>query len=73
GSNDGMLHGYRSGANDASGNYSTAATPNDGQEVIAYLLDVTNPANFAESNAASLVVKEISSATLSCVNKSSCG
>ncbi|OHX18980.1 hypothetical protein BI344_10190 [Chromobacterium sphagni] len=127
GSNDGMLHGYRSGANDSSGNYSTAATPNDGQEVIAYvpaaaqantlqysnptyahqyfvdatpaaddlfynnawhtwligglgaggqalfMLDISNPANFAETNAASLVIKEISNATLSCVNKSTCG
>ncbi|MBM2884408.1 hypothetical protein JFK97_08405 [Chromobacterium phragmitis] len=37
GGNDGMLHGYRSGANDSSGNYSTTTTPNDGQEVIAYV------------------------------------
>ncbi|MCD4484739.1 hypothetical protein LQR31_09670 [Chromobacterium vaccinii] len=125
GGNDGMLHGFRSGANDSSGNY--VATNNDGQEVLAYvpaaaqantiqysnptyahqyfvdatpaandlfygsnwhtwligglgaggqamyMLDVSNPANFAESNAASLVVTEINSGTLSCVNKSTCG
>ncbi|HEY4339994.1 MAG TPA: PilC/PilY family type IV pilus protein, partial [Steroidobacteraceae bacterium] len=37
GSNDGMLHGFRSGGFDASGNFTTATTPNDGQEVIAYM------------------------------------
>ena len=37
GSNDGMLHGFRSGGFDTSGNFTTATTPNDGQEVIAYL------------------------------------
>ncbi|MGC0154475.1 pilus assembly protein [Chromobacterium vaccinii] len=127
GGNDGMLHGFRSGAEDSSGNYATSTVPNDGQEVIAYLpaagqantvqfssptyahqyfvdatpaaddlffnnawhtwliggmgaggqalylLDVTNPANFSEANAASLVLSEIGSGTLSCVNKSNCG
>jgi type IV pilus assembly protein PilY1 len=37
GSNDGMLHGFRSGSSDASGNFTTATTPNDGQEVLAYV------------------------------------
>jgi type IV pilus assembly protein PilY1 len=37
GSNDGMMHGFRSGAFDANGNFTTATTPNDGQEVIAYM------------------------------------
>ena len=37
GSNDGMLHGFRTGSNDSSGNFTTATTPNDGQEVIAYV------------------------------------
>jgi type IV pilus assembly protein PilY1 len=37
GSNDGMMHGFRSGSDDASGNFTTATTPNDGQEVIAYV------------------------------------
>ena len=37
GSNDGMMHGFRSGGFDSSGNFTTATTPNDGQEVIAYM------------------------------------
>ena len=35
GSNDGMLHGSRAGANDASGNY--VSTNNDGQEVLGFM------------------------------------
>jgi type IV pilus assembly protein PilY1 len=37
GSNDGMMHGFRSGAFDSTGNFTTATTPNDGQEVLAYV------------------------------------
>ncbi|HTV78969.1 MAG TPA: PilC/PilY family type IV pilus protein, partial [Steroidobacteraceae bacterium] len=37
GSNDGMMHGFRTGSNDSSGNFTTATTPNDGQEVLAYV------------------------------------
>jgi type IV pilus assembly protein PilY1 len=38
GANDGLLHGFRSGAFDSSGNYVTSsATPNDGLEVLAYM------------------------------------
>jgi len=38
GSNDGLLHGFRTGSFDASGNYvANSATPNDGQEVLAYM------------------------------------
>src|SRR5580692_8651672 len=37
GSNDGMMHGFRSGGFDSTGNFSTALTPNDGQEVLAYV------------------------------------
>lgn len=37
GSNDGMLHGFRSGANDKDGVFSTAVTSNDGRELIAYM------------------------------------
>lgn len=38
GSNDGLLHGFESGSYDASGNYvNSAATPNDGKEVLAYM------------------------------------
>jgi type IV pilus assembly protein PilY1 len=38
GSNDGFLHGFRAGSFDAYGNFVTSgATPNDGQEVLAYL------------------------------------
>jgi type IV pilus assembly protein PilY1 len=35
GSNDGLMHGFRSGSYDASGNF--VATGNDGQEVLAYM------------------------------------
>jgi type IV pilus assembly protein PilY1 len=35
GSNDGLLHGFRSGSYDASGNF--VGTGNDGQEVLAYM------------------------------------
>jgi type IV pilus assembly protein PilY1 len=35
GSNDGLLHGFRSGSYDASGNF--VSTGNDGQEVLAYM------------------------------------
>lgn len=37
GSNDGWLHGFRAGATDASGNFSTTTTPNDGREVLGYM------------------------------------
>ncbi|WP_051710468.1 pilus assembly protein [Andreprevotia chitinilytica] len=37
GSNDGLLHGFRSGSYDASGNYVSTTTPNDGKEVLAYM------------------------------------
>ena len=37
GANDGMLHGFRSGAYDATGKFSTAVSPNDGRELIAYI------------------------------------
>ena len=38
GANDGMLHGFRAGAYDASThNFSTATTPNDGQELLSYV------------------------------------
>jgi type IV pilus assembly protein PilY1 len=135
GSNDGFVHGFRSGSFDASGNYvSIAPTPNDGQEVLAYMpgavvntihnptignldfansqyshnffvdatpdtddvfyqsswhtwlvgglgaggaaiymLDITNPTNFAESNASSLVMGEWTSATIGCTNVVNCG
>lgn len=37
GANDGLLHGFRSGSFDASGKFTTATTPNDGAEVLAYM------------------------------------
>ena len=38
GANDGMLHGFRAGSYDLSGNYvADATTPNDGFEVLAYM------------------------------------
>jgi type IV pilus assembly protein PilY1 len=136
GSNDGLLHGFRSGSYDANGNF--VSTGNDGQEVLAYMpasvvqtihsttnsvdyssaqyghnffvdatpatgdvfyggqwhtwlvgglgpggkaifaLDVTNPttANFAETNAANLVIGEWNPSTITCANATvapSCG
>jgi type IV pilus assembly protein PilY1 len=143
GANDGMLHGFRSGAYDAQGNWAPTATlPNDGREVLAYMpaaalstirttdpdydfsnplyshnfyvdatpgtgdvyynnqwrtllasglgaggnatgpvadanmttngaffaLDITNPANFAESNASTLALGEWNSSNLACAN-----
>ena len=38
-----------------------------------YALDVTNPANFSEGNAASLVVGEWTPATITCANVANCG
>jgi type IV pilus assembly protein PilY1 len=38
-----------------------------------YALDVTNPTNFSEGNASTLVMGEWSSSTISCGNTSSCG
>jgi type IV pilus assembly protein PilY1 len=38
GANDGLLHGFRSGSFDANNNYvNNSKTPNDGQEVLAYM------------------------------------
>jgi type IV pilus assembly protein PilY1 len=38
GSNDGLVHGFRSGSYDANGNFvNNALTPNDGREVLAYM------------------------------------
>ncbi|MGH8219197.1 MAG: PilC/PilY family type IV pilus protein [Steroidobacteraceae bacterium] len=37
GANDGMLHGFRSGGFDSSGNFTTASTANDGEEVLAFM------------------------------------
>ncbi len=124
GANDGMLHGFRSGAYNSSGVYDSSST-NDGKELLAYVpgtvvtsyltsysniiyshayfvdatptsgdvfynnswhtwlvggmgtggkgiyaLDVTTPANFSESNAASLVKGEWNSSTLTCTYSS---
>jgi type IV pilus assembly protein PilY1 len=38
-----------------------------------YALDITNPANFSESNASSLVIGEWTPSTLTCANVSGCG
>lgn len=147
GANDGFLHGFRTGAYDSSGKYSTTIHANDGREVIGYMpaqvvssihstttaldyaapsysqntyvdappssgdlyykgawrtwlvgglgsggnpsgvinnktstatgtvfaLDVTDPSQFSEDNAASTVVGEWSSSNLSCANKTGCG
>lgn len=124
GANDGLLHGFRAGANDTAGNY--VSTNNDGMEVLAYMpnetllqinpytnlnynhqffvdatpgpgdlfygnqwhtwlagglggggkamyvLDITSPASFSESNASSVVVKELSATSLVCSNVANC-
>jgi type IV pilus assembly protein PilY1 len=134
GSNDGLLHGFRSGAFDSSGKYVNNSTyPNDGYEVLAYMpgavvntihnttdatldysnsqyghnffvdgtpatddlfyknawhtwlvgglgaggsalyaLDVTNPANFSEGKAATVVIGEWNATNLSCANNGGC-
>lgn len=38
-----------------------------------YALDITNPSNFSEANAASLVMGELTPASLTCANVVSCG
>ena len=38
-----------------------------------YALDITNPSNFSEANAASLVMGEMTPASLTCANVPSCG
>jgi len=134
GSNDGFLHGFRAGGFDAAGNFVTAATPNDGVEVLAfmpgavvstihdnnvsaldysnthyghaffvdappatddlyysgawhtwlvgglgaggsaiYMLDVTDPTQFNEANAASVVIGEWTANNLQCVGTGGCG
>ncbi len=135
GANDGFLHAFRTGSEDANGNViNNTSTPNDGQEVLAYMpgavlntihngtngaldysnpqyahnffvdatagtgdlfyggawhtwlvgglgaggnaiyaLDITNPANFAESNASTLVIGEWSNNTIVCANVTTCG
>ncbi|MHA6908669.1 pilus assembly protein [Ralstonia pseudosolanacearum] len=148
GANDGMVHGFRAGAYDSSGNFvSNTTTPNDGVETVAYMpgavlstihsttgkvdfsspsyshnlyvdatpgtgdlyyngawhtwlvgglggggnaagtiadnttstsgalyaLDITDPTQFSESNASSLVIGEWSSSNLTCVNVANCG
>ena len=139
GSNDGLLHGFRSGSYNADGtfcststNCSGSVTPNDGQEVLAYMpgavlqtihnngtpsldysnsqyghaffvdatpgtgdlfyanawhtwvvgglgpggaaiyaLDVTNPTNFTEANAGSLVIGEWTPTSITCAGTTS--
>jgi type IV pilus assembly protein PilY1 len=127
GANDGFMHGFRSGSFDVSGNYVNTTTPNDGQEVLAYMpaavlktihnptdgtldysgsqyahnffvdatpdvddvfyqnswhtwlvgglgaggaavymLDVTDPSSFSETNAKNIVMGDWSSATIGC-------
>jgi type IV pilus assembly protein PilY1 len=134
GANDGLLHGFRTGAYTASNTYSTAVVPNDGYELLAYMpglvvndihnatvnaldfsnpqyghnyyvdatpgtgdlfyagswhtwlvgglgpggnaiyaLDITNPANFSEGNASTIVKGEWNSSKITCVNVSGCG
>jgi len=135
GANDGLLHGFRSGAYNSAGNYTTSSSqPNDGYEVLAYMpsavistihstsnpqidysnaqyghnfyvdgppssgdlyyqsawhtwligglgpggnaiyaLDITNPANFSETNATSIVFGEWSASTITCANVANCG
>jgi len=48
-------------------------TANPGPAGTIYAIDATNPANFSESNASSLVMGEWSSSSISCVNATTCG
>ena len=134
GADDGLLHGFRAGAYDASNNFvNNSSYPNDGKEILAYMpgaslqsihsttsnidysnaqyahafsvdgapasgdlfyggawhtwlvgglgpggnaiyaLDITNPANFSETNAASLVTGEWTPTSISCTNFTNCG
>jgi type IV pilus assembly protein PilY1 len=148
GADDGLMHGFRTGAFNSVGDFDTTTYPNDGREVLAYVpnqsvntihstsgtldfsaaqyahnffvdgtpgsgdlyyngawhtwlvggmgpggqaggaidtnaatgvgalfaLDVTNPTNFSESNASSLVIGEWNSATITCVTTpTACG
>jgi type IV pilus assembly protein PilY1 len=53
GSNDGFIHGFRAGAFDSSGNFvNDAATPNDGEEVLAYMPNAVLQAIHNSSNSA---------------------
>ena len=57
GSNDGFLHGFRAGSFDVNGNFvNNGTTPNDGQEVLAYMPGST------------LVSAALGSATGGCTN-----
>jgi type IV pilus assembly protein PilY1 len=51
GANDGMLHGFRAGAYDASNNFTTSVTPNDGIDVLSYVpsavINSIHPSNAA--------------------------
>jgi type IV pilus assembly protein PilY1 len=40
---------------------------------LIYALDVTNPGNFSEANASSLVMGEWNNTTITCVSNSNCG
>jgi type IV pilus assembly protein PilY1 len=54
GSNDGFLHGFRTGTFDSGGNFST--TTNDGAEVLAYMPNaVVNTIHTVTANAAGLI------------------
>jgi len=56
-----------------------ASVDSGGTQIIAdpvgaiYAIDVTNPTNFSESNAASLVIGEWNSSTISCTGNATCG
>ena len=53
GSNDGFIHGFRAGAFDSSGNFvNDAATPNDGEEILAYMPNAVLQAIHNSSNSA---------------------
>ncbi|MDE2349127.1 MAG: pilus assembly protein PilY [Gammaproteobacteria bacterium] len=54
GANDGLLHGFRSGAFNSSGAYDTSTVPNDGYELLAfmpgYVVDSINAASTPEGD-----------------------
>jgi len=67
-----LVGGYGPGAHPGgavNSNSATIAAPAGG----IYALDITDPTNFSESNAASLVIGEWNSSTISCTGNATCG
>ena len=62
GANDGMVHGFRAGAYDSSTqNFTTAATPNDGKELLSYVPSAVVSSIHPASGAANATALDFSS------------